>query len=358
MKFLYYPLSAIYGFIVFIRNLMFDMKILKQHNFDVPIISVGNLTVGGTGKTPHAEYLISHLQKEFDVAFLSRGYKRHSKGYLLADLNSTLFDIGDEPVQIKQKFPNIPVAVSEKRVLGIQKLLANKELSIDAIILDDAFQHRYVKPDLNILLVDHTKPIYEDQLLPLGRLRESEKSKYRANLIIFTKCPDEMKPIEQRIIRNRLDIRPYQDLFFTTIVYGGITPAKLGASVFNNNLENYTVLLLTGIGNPIPLVEYLDKKVGKIIHEKYPDHHYFSNTDIENIDSKFNEIESGNKMIITTEKDLVRIRAVQNISEEFMENLYYIPIEVKFLNQSREQFNKRIINYVKENRSNSRLYKK
>lgn len=358
MKILFYLLSAIYGFIVFIRNLMFDMKILKQHHFDVPIISVGNLTVGGTGKTPHAEYLISHLQKEFKVAFLSRGYKRRTKGYLLSDLNSTLFDIGDEPVQIKQKFPNIPVAVSEKRVLGIQKLLENKNLNIDAIVLDDAFQHRYVKPDLNILLVDHTNPIYEDQLLPLGKLRESEKAKYRANLIIFTKCPNEMKPIEQRIIRNRLDIRPYQDLFFTTVVYGEITPATPGAALFDNDLHEYSVLLITGIANPKPLVEYLKTQVGNIIHEKYPDHYYFTETDIQDIETKFESIGTQYKMIITTEKDLVRIRAVQNVSDSLMENLYYIPIEVKFLNHTREQFNKRIINYVKENRSNSKLYKK
>lgn len=335
---------------------MYDTHIKKQHEFNVPIISVGNLTVGGTGKTPHAEYLIKLLKSQFNIAFLSRGYKRKTKGFVLATSKSTLEEIGDEPVQIKQKFPEIPVAVCEKRVKGINKLLNDEKLDIDAIILDDAFQHRSVKANINILLVDYTQQIFNDHLLPVGRLRESTKAKYRANFIIFTKCPSTLQPIEQRIIKNKLDIRPYQNLFFTSIVYGEITPAEKGLSLFDDNMRNYSVILVTGIGNPQPLIDHLEKQVGNIIHRKFPDHYDFKESDMEKINDEFNQIESRHKMIITTEKDMVRLRSVKNQPENFFRKLYYIPIEIKFLDRTKDSFNKRILNYVTENKSNSRIH--
>ncbi len=357
-KILLYPFAMIYGLVISIRNFLYDSNVFHHHDFEVPIISVGNITVGGTGKTPHAEYLISILKKESNVVFLSRGYKRRTRGFILATSQSTIDEIGDEAVQIKQKFPEITVAVSEKREVGIRKILNNKEIKVDVIILDDAFQHRSIDPNINILLFDYTQPVYDDSLMPVGRLRESIKSSYRANFIIFTKCPSLLPPIEQRIIKNKLDIRPYQNLFFTSIVYGEITPAEKGRSLFSDDLRNYEVLLVTGIGNPAPLLDYLKDQVGKFTHKKFPDHHHFSDKDATEIWKLFGEIDSSKKLIITTEKDLVRLKSVKNLPSDFFNVVYYIPIEIRFLDRTKELFNKRILTYVKENNSNSRLHKK
>jgi tetraacyldisaccharide 4'-kinase len=357
-KYLLYPLAIVYGFISSFRNFLYDSKILKPAFFHLPIISVGNLTVGGTGKTPHAEYLISIMKKEFKIAFLSRGYKRKTKGFVLANNHSTLNEIGDEPVQIKQKFPEVTVAVCEKRKKGIKKLIGDKELNVDAIILDDAFQHRSVEPNINILLLDFTQPVFDDHLLPVGRLRESLRAFHRANFIIITKCPSQLKPIDQRVYKNRLDIRPYQNLFFTSIVYGEITPAEKGLTLLCDDLHNYSVLLVTGIGNPAPLLEYLKDQVGQIIHKRYPDHFAYTEKELTELSALFSGIEAPQKLIITTEKDLVRLKAVQNYPPDFFRNVFYIPIEIRFLDRTKDLFNKRIINYVRENKSNIRLHKK
>ncbi len=353
-----YPLSLIYGFIISIRNFLYDSNILHHHNYEVPVISVGNLTVGGTGKTPHAEYLINLLSKEFKVAFISRGYKRKSNGFILATSQSTINDIGDEPVQIKQKYPEVTVAVSKKRDTAIRNILKNKDLNIDVIILDDAFQHRSVEPNINILLFDFTQPVYDDKLLPAGKLRESIKSSYRANFIIFTKCPGQLKPIDQRIIKNKLDIRPYQNLFFTSIVYGEITPAEKGRTLFFDDMLKYTVMLVTGIANSSPMIEYLKDQVGEIIHKKYTDHYAYNEKDLDDIYNSFKEIDNKRKLIITTEKDMVRLKSVDKYPEGFFDILYYIPIEIKFLDRTKDLFNKRILTYVRENKSNSRLHKR
>jgi tetraacyldisaccharide 4'-kinase len=357
-KYFLYPLAFVYGFITSFRNFLYDSNILKPTAFQLPILSVGNLTVGGTGKTPHAEYLIALLKKEFNVAFLSRGYKRKTKGYLLADHNSTLNEIGDEPVQIKQKYPDVSIAVCENRKKGIKKLIENKELNIDVIILDDAFQHRRVDPSINILLLDYTQPVFDDHLLPVGRLRESLRAFHRANFIIITKCPGQLKPIDQRVYKNKLDIRPYQNLFFTSIVYGEITPAEKGLALLSDDMLKYTVLLVTGIGNPAPLIEYLNEQVGHIIHKKFPDHYAYSEKDLTELSNLFAEIDAPRKLIITTEKDLVRLKSVKNCPPDFFRNVFYIPIEIRFLDRTKDLFNKRIINYVRENKSNIRLHKK
>jgi tetraacyldisaccharide 4'-kinase len=358
LKMLLYPFMVIYRVLVLIRNLMFDLKIKKEHEFDIPIISVGNITVGGTGKTPHAEYILALLKKKFHVAYLSRGYKRKSRGYILSDAQSTLKDIGDEPLQIKLKFPELPVAVCEKRVKGIHRLMKEPGLNIDAIVLDDAFQHRSVKPNINILLVDYNNPISEDSMLPMGRLREPETAKYRANVIIYTKCPSSLPPIEQRIIKKNLNIRPYQDLYFTTIVYGEITPVVKGLKLFENDLSKYTILLVTGIANPQPLVDHITPKVGHIEHRKYSDHYNYTEKDLYEVYNQFSKIEANDKLILTTEKDMVRFISAQKKPDHLLENLYYIPIEIQFLDKSQELFNKKILNYVTENKSNSRLHKK
>ena len=213
--------------IVNFRNTLFNLNILRGKEFEVPVISVGNITVGGTGKTPHTEHLIRLLSKKFDIAVLSRGYKRKSSGFMVVETNSTSSQTGDEPLQIKKKFPSVMVAVDEKRVRGIEKILAISEKRPDVIILDDAFQHRYVTPSINILLIDFSRMITEDDLLPLGRLREPASNRDRANIIIVTKCPREIKPIDERIITKDLHIWPYQDLFFSRIKYGELLLSRI-----------------------------------------------------------------------------------------------------------------------------------
>jgi len=352
------PLSWVYRFLVASRNFLYEAKILKQHEFDVPVISVGNITVGGTGKTPLAEYLVVLLKRQFKVAYLSRGYKRKTKGFVLATPTSGVYDIGDEATQIKSKFPDLIVAVCEDRARGIKNLLSDKSLGVDVVVLDDAFQHRRVKPGINILLIDYTRPLSSDRLLPVGRLREPASAHLRSNIIVFTKCPGQLPPIEQRIIKSNLGLRPYQNLFFTSIVYGEITPAIMGRSLFSDDLKKYKVLLVTGIAHPAPLLDYLKSLVGFVDHIGFPDHYNFNQKDIFQLAGTFDQIESKNKMIITTEKDLSRIRSIAELPEHFTNNLYYIPIQIRFLDHSKESFNRKINNYVTENKSNSRLHKK
>lgn len=219
-----YPVSWIYGAVVTVRNKLFDWGFLRSKSFDVPVICIGNLSVGGTGKTPHTEYLIKLLRNSYHVAVLSRGYKRHSRGYVLATSQSTARSIGDEPYQMYTKFPSVTQAVDENRCHGIEQLLAIKEPSVEVVLLDDAFQHRYVKPGLSILLTDYHRLFCDDTLLPAGRLRESVNGKNRAQIVIVTKCPQDIKPIDYNIITKRLNLYPYQQLYFSSFRYGNLQP--------------------------------------------------------------------------------------------------------------------------------------
>lgn len=345
----------IYGFVVWFRNKLFDYKIIKQHEFDVPVISVGNISVGGTGKTPHAEYIINLLKDDYNVSLLSRGYGRKTKGFVLADDSSTSKTIGDEPAQINRKIKNITVAVDANRVRGINKLIENN--SVNTIVLDDAFQHRYVKPGMNILLIDYYNPISKDYILPAGNLREPSREKDRAHIIFITKSPKDIKPIRRRIIEKDLNLYPYQSLYFTTFNYG--TPIN----IFNkNNIDLSfvdTFIVFTGIANPKPLYEYLKKFSENIIKLKFSDHHKWTKDDFNKILTKHNKTENKNKIIITTEKDYNRV-----IDSDFIDILtdlpiYYIPIEVDFLDQEKKKvFNKQIIDYVKKDKRSYRLYKR
>jgi tetraacyldisaccharide 4'-kinase len=324
----------------------------------VPVISVGNITVGGTGKTPHTEHLIQLLSKKFQVAVLSRGYKRKSRGFLVVENESTSKQVGDEPLQIKMKFPSVMVAVDEKRVRGIEKILQICEKRPDVIILDDAFQHRYVTPAINILLIDFSRMITEDDLLPLGRLREPASNRDRANIIIVTKCPHEIKPIDERIITKDLHIWPYQDLFFSCIKYGELTalyPDKADAKAVKLNSDT-GILLLTGIANPQLFKDMLLKITNSVVSCEYRDHHPYTLKDMERVVSQFENMSAENKIIITTEKDTFRIREIDNLPEKIASNLYYIPIEIGFINQTENEFDKKIIKYVGENKSNFELH--
>jgi tetraacyldisaccharide 4'-kinase len=354
---LFYPLSILYGIVTSTRNTLFDLKILSSKEFNLPIISVGNITVGGTGKTPHIEYLIELLQTKHNVVTLSRGYKRKTKGFLIADKNSTVAKIGDEPLQIKKKYPKITVAVDGDRVNGINQLIRNGK-AVDTILLDDAFQHRYVKPGLSILLIDYNRLITRDHLLPFGMLREKRIERQRANVIIITKCPVGMKPIERRIVLNEIKPFPFQDLFFTSIRYDE------PVSVFDSNrkLTNRelldkrpNVLLVCGIANPEPLIDYTKRFSDDVQNLIFPDHYKFKESDLQKIVTKFNVLPE-NSIILTTEKDAVRLRELSGINKTLKKNFYYIPVGVNFLGGECEKFNERILNYVTKNKRNGFIH--
>lgn len=353
------PLSWLYEIGVRLRNELFELGILKSRSYDVPVISVGNITVGGTGKTPHTEYLIRLLQKKYQVAVLSRGYKRKSKGFLLAAQNTPMEQIGDEPYQMKQKFPEVYVAVDKNRRRGIEHLCDDAIApGTDVVILDDAFQHRYVQPGINILLIDYHRMIYDDKLLPAGRLREPKEGTRRANIVIVTKCPTDMKPMGFRVISKALRLYPYQKLFFSTLRYGRLRQLFGTESRRLDSLKKEEqVVLLTGIASPEQMQQDIERYAPLLIPLPFGDHHYFSTDDIQLINGTFARIH-GEKLIITTEKDASRLQTVEGLSDEVKKYLYVLPVEVEIMQNQQETFNENITGYVLKNSRNSILAKK
>ena len=352
------PLSWLYGLGVGFRNMLFEIGILKSRSFTVPVISVGNITVGGTGKTPHVEYLIQLLKDRTKVAVLSRGYKRKSHGFVLADGSSTVSDIGDEPYQMKTKFPDITLAVDKKRTRGIDNLTTGEYVKdIDVILLDDAFQHRYVKPGINILLVDYHRLIIYDTLLPAGRLREPVKSKDRADIVIVTKCPKDLKPMEFRVITKAMKLYPYQQLFFSTHEFGALRLVFGEDQKPLTSLAEQNVLLLTGIASPEQMLTELQTYAKAVTPMAFSDHHAFSKKDVERINETFSALPSP-KLIVTTEKDETRLLQVEGLSDEVKRHLYVLPIKIQILLEQEEAFNQSIISYVRKNSRNSILAEK
>ena len=352
------PFSWIYGLVVWFRNQLFDIGILKSKDYKIPVIAVGNITVGGAGKTPHVEYLIRLLKDKVKVAVLSRGYKRKSKGFVLADMNSTVEEIGDEPYQMKKKFPDIDVAVDKNRQEGIELLTNNTTAKdIDVIILDDAYQHRYVKPGINILLVDYHRLLLYDKLLPAGRLREPKESTVRADMVIITKCPTELKPMDYRVITRAMNLYPYQTLLFSTLKYGKLIPVYSGDEQTLDSLnKEVNVLLLTGIASPKQMVIDLKPYAKEIVPLTFRDHHQFSHKDIVKINEKYSSMPSP-KIIVTTEKDMTRLINKDGFSEEVKQNMFMLPIEIEIQLGQEEIFNQKIISYVQKNSRNSILAK-
>ena len=360
------PLSWLYGLGVGFRNMLFEMGILKSRSYTVPVISVGNITVGGTGKTPHVEYLIRLLKDKVNVAVLSRGYKRKSHGFVLADAETPMKMIGDEPYQMKQKFPDITVAVDSKRTRGIDHLIGGEAgKDIDVVLLDDAFQHRYVKPGINILLVDYHRLIIYDELLPAGRLREPVKSKDRADIVIITKCPWNLKPMEFRVITKAMKLYPYQQLFFSTHEYEmpiAVFPeeqGKLGASETLDSLaslKDKNVLLLTGIGSPEQMKHDMEQMTDHVTPLTFSDHHDFKQKDIVAINEAFAALPEP-KVIITTEKDATRLAVLEELSSEVKQHLYKLPIYIQIMQDQEELFNQTVLGYVRKNSKNSILAK-
>ena len=357
MKFiglLLFPFAFLYGIVVYFRNKLFDFKIIKSTKFQFPIISVGNLTMGGTGKTPHIEYLIRLLNNENKLATLSRGYGRSTKGFLLVDLTATAESAGDEPLQYRNKFKNVVVAVDEKRVRGINSII-KKFPETDIILLDDAYQHRYVKPGLSILLTDFYKPYYNDYIVPSGTLRESRKGSSRADIIVVTKSPRILSPITCKQMEEDMKLLPNQQVYYSYIDYGDLVPLNEYSKKITTRKFSF-ILMFAGVANPYPLEEQLKTLSDTVEVMKFPDHYSYKSKDILKIKDHFELTFPKNKVIITTEKDAMRIKGTH--LEEIFVNLpiFYIPIEIKFHKKDKEKFDKQIINYVRENKRNNSIY--
>ena len=334
LRFLLFPLSVIYNGITTIRNLFFDWGFFKQTSFKIPVITVGNLSVGGTGKTPQIEYLIRLLGDSFKIAVLSRGYKRKTQDFVLLNDTHTAVDVGDEPLQYFNKFKNIDVAVDVNRVAGISRLIA--DVTPEVVLLDDAYQHRKVKASLSILLTKYDDLFIDDFLLPTGNLRESRSGAKRTDLILITKCPKNLTDLSKK--RIIIKLKKYQKkVFFTSITYDKKTSGD--KNIFTKDLKNYQVLLITGIANPSSLLSFLQENKVNFKHCQFSDHHHFTDTEIEKIKREFACLSSSKKIILTTEKDYVRLK--NSIKE-----LSYLGIQTSFLSRQ-EEFNLILKSHVK-----------
>jgi tetraacyldisaccharide 4'-kinase len=340
-RYLLFPFSLLYGGVIWLRNLFYNKNILKSGSFNFPIICVGNLAVGGTGKTPMVEYLIRLLKSQYHVATLSRGYKRKSKGFAIADETTTALEIGDEPMQFHQKYPDVSVAVGEERLVAIPQLLHSRPQT-GVIILDDAFQHRQVKAGLNILLTEYRNLYTRDFMMPAGDLRDVRSSSKRADMIVVTKCPGTLTEQERNELVKEIKPAENQAVYFTRIHY--VQPYHL----FSREAVNFTaeteILLICGIANPRPIKDFLVKHVHTYEMLRYADHHIFSISDLEDIKKQFAAIATSNKMILTTEKDAVRL---QKFEKEIAGlPIVVIPIEHEFLFEQGEVFNKQVTSFI------------
>lgn len=356
---LLYPVSLIYGLITGVRNFLFNTGILHSEEFQIPVICVGNITVGGTGKTPYTEYIAGLLRENFKVATLSRGYKRKTRDFRIATLTSSVSDIGDEPMQILRKFHDVLVTVDRDRVNGVKRILEEKP-ETEVIILDDGFQHRRITPGFSILLSDFERLFVRDHMMPYGNLREDKSNMRRADIILITKSPEDISPIQRRLIVKEVNKSPYQNLYFTSVKY------EAPVQVFENKEQTLQlseiqqthdcgIVLITGIANPKPLFDYLQKKFTEVIHLPFSDHYNFKENDLQTISSAYNDLKSPVKYLITTEKDAVRLREFTNIEEPIKSALFYIPIGIYFLNDDKDEFDNMIVNYVRKNKRNNRV---
>jgi tetraacyldisaccharide 4'-kinase len=337
------PFALLYWLAIGIRNWMYDKNIFHSTSFGLPVICIGNLSTGGTGKSPMVEWLAEKLMDQFKIATLSRGYKRKTKGYSLANENSTALEIGDEPMQFHLKFPDLPVAVGEKRIEAIPQLLHDKP-ETQAIILDDAFQHRAIRAGLNILLTEYNNLFVHDFYLPTGDLRDLKSSYKRAEIIVVTKCIPSLSEEEKKKITREINPRPGQPVFFTAIEYGETYHIK--AKRTSSLSDKKEVLLVTGIANPGPLKKMLEEQSKTYTMMQYPDHHIFTVDDLNDIKKKFDSMQDGSKMILTTEKDAVRLAKFQKDITDLP--LYVIPVRHRFLFEEGEKFNELVINFIKK----------
>jgi tetraacyldisaccharide 4'-kinase len=358
MAWLLYPFALLYQAVVVLRNRLFDTGMLSTEEFDLPVISIGNITVGGTGKTPHTEYLLALLSAQFKTAVLSRGYKRKSKGFHLVSVDALANEVGDEPLQIKRKFPDVLVAVDANRREGIRAIRA-AEPGVQLIILDDAFQHRWVKPGLSILLIDFHRNLRNDKILPVGRLREPIDGKKRANILVYTKCPPDIKPIDRRILMKEISPDPLQTVHFSTLVYGNLQPVFRGLapeiSLVQLRKMDAAILLVTGIANPAPVRDFLSDYTHSLRDLVFPDHYAYTPMDMLKIIRAFDFLQTPAKILLTTEKDAVRMESFEQLDEDLRQKMYYLPVKVRFVDQETGNFNQEILNYVSNFKLNSAI---
>ena len=349
-KILFLPLALIYGLLTYIRNRIYDLGFIKAYSPQKHTICVGNLSVGGSGKTPHIEYLIKLLKPDFALATLSRGYKRKTTGFIIADANSTCSDIGDEPLLYKTKYPDLTVCVEVNRVKGVKKL-AELETSPQVILLDDAFQHRPIKCGLNIVVSEYDNLYFNDFLMPVGRLRESKSGIHRADIIVISKTPEKSTAVEIRNILKDIKPRPHQYVFFSYLKYGEIYSITNSGEKINTlkDLFRYRLIVFTGIANAAPMITYLKEYSAGVSHLPFPDHHDFTVADIANIQKYYETFEGGNKIMVTTEKDLMRLKQPEIWAIAERMNIFVLPVEVTFKDKA-DEFNEIILKYVRTNR--------
>ena len=340
--FLLFPLSFIYGIITSTRNLLFDFGFFKEKTHPIPIICIGNLSIGGAGKTPHTQYLIDLLKKNYTVAVLSRGYGRKNSNLQNVKITSNVFEVGDEPLQLKQNNPECLVLVEKNRNKGVQYILKHFDKT-EIILLDDGYQHRWIKAGFNILITPFSTPYYKDYLMPFGKLREGKKGVKRADAVIFSKTPENTNPTLKKGMLERLKLFSHQKAYFSTIKYHKFKCISNNTEIGENN--PYSITLVSGIANVNPLVKYLEEKGHSINHLKYSDHHNYSRNDIDNILTKYKAQESTKKLILTTEKDATKLKQFLPHFKDV--NFYYIPIEI-IIEQS-EKFKNQILDYVEKN---------
>ncbi len=339
---IWFPFALLYGGITWIRNRLFDWGFFKSHAFQFPIISVGNLSVGGTGKTPHVEFLIRRIQPRYVPAVLSRGYKRKTRGFVLADSSSIAQTIGDEPMQYWIKFPQIPVAVVEQRLLGIPMLLQARP-DTEVIVLDDAFQHRRVKPGLQILITTYDRPYTRDYILPMGRLREGRKEAARADMIVVSRCPSDLGLDERAAWVESLAPGAGQQVYFSSVQYG--PPYDLWTGEEREVSDN-CLFLITGIAEPEALRNHLSTLSGDIHFKPYADHYDFSEKDIRGWHRQWLSLGRETKVMVTSEKDAARLRRFQPLIQSLGLDFVVIPIEVKILLDQEEDFLNRVFQYI------------
>ena len=331
------PLSFAYGAVTATRNKMFDCGMLEQRRFDIPVLVVGNIAVGGTGKTPHVEYLIDLLRSKYRIGVLSRGYNRRTKGFVLASDESSARQIGDEPFQIYRKFGHlgVMVAVCEDRARGIDRM-REIDPQLNLIILDDAFQHRYVKPTLSIVLTEHSRPVYEDEMMPAGRLREGAGALNRADIVIVTKCPDTMKQIDYRIFTKNMGLYPWQQLYFSKYTYGDLVPLFPDEVTHQPQLDHMTdrdtIVVVAGIANPRPFIKHIRQSRAKVTGLIFSDHHNFRRDDIAAIIAKLKAApDTRRAIVVTTEKDAMRLRDFPGLPNGLKRRIFYVPIAVNII---------------------------
>lgn len=344
IRFLLYPFALIYGAVVWLRNRLYDSGFFSSVEFSVPVITVGNLSVGGTGKTPHVEYLIRLLQYQYKVATMSRGYKRRTQGFLLADERANALRIGDEPMQYYMKFPELAVSVAEERMTGIPSLLQRRP-ETEVVLLDDAFQHRSVKAGINMLITDYARPFYSDYILPYGRLREGRKAYKRAQVIVVSKCPPQLSVQEAAGIREKINPLSQQEVFFSSIHYEAPYDFFTREPV---SLNGKNALLVCCIARPEPLVTEVTRQAKGVHVLSYPDHHYFLSRDLEEILTTYKGWEAPDKVIVTTEKDATRLHLQLDKIREWNIPIIVLPIAVHILFNQGPKLDTLIMDYVQK----------